>query len=158
MCQGLPKSKAFLFLGRGVHYAIAREGALKLKEISYVQAEGLPAGELRHGPNALVDENLPVIVLATRDPHDPDSDLRYRKTLQILEFVKKSGGKAIAIATEGDREITTLADRTIYVPAAPELLLPILEVVPLQLFAYHFAILNGCDVDSPRNLVKSVSE
>ncbi len=151
-------AKAFLFLGRGVHYAIAREGALKLKEISYVQAEGLPAGELRHGPNALVDENLPVIVLATRDPNDPDSDLRYRKTLQILEFVKKSGGKAIAIATEGDREITTLADRTIYVPAAPELLLPILEVVPLQLFAYHFAILNGCDVDNPRNLVKSVSE
>ena len=99
-----------------------------------------------------------VIVLATRDPHDPDSDLRYRKTVQILEFVKKSGGKAIAIATEGDREITTLADRTIYVPAAPELLLPILEVVPLQLFAYHFAILNGHDVDNPRNLVKSVSE
>jgi glutamine---fructose-6-phosphate transaminase (isomerizing) len=151
-------AKAFLFLGRGVHYAIAREGALKLKEISYVQAEGLPAGELRHGPNALVDENLPVIVLATRDPLDPDSGLRYRKTLAILEFVKKSGGKAIAIATEGDREITTLADRTIYVPAAPELLLPILEVVPLQLFAYHFAILNGCDVDNPRNLVKSVSE
>ena len=131
-------AKAFLFLGRGVHYAIAREGALKLKEISYVQAEGLPAGELRHGPNALVDENLPVIVLATRDPHDPDSDLRYRKTVQILEFVKKSGGKAIAIATEGDREITTLADRTIYVPAAPELLLPILEVVPAATFLVPF--------------------
>jgi glucosamine--fructose-6-phosphate aminotransferase (isomerizing) len=152
------QSKAFLFLGRSVHYAIAREGALKLKEISYVQAEGLPVGELRHGPNALIDEKLPVIALATRDPLDADSGLRYRKTLNVLEFVKKSGGKSIAIATEGDREITTLADRTIYVPSAPELLLPILEVVPLQLFAYHFAMLNGCDVDNPRNLVKSVGE
>ncbi len=152
------QSKAFLFLGRSVHYAIAREGALKLKEISYVQAEGLPVGELRHGPNALIDEKLPVIALATRDPLDADSGLRYRKTLNVLEFVKKSGGKSIAIATEGDREITTLADRIIYVPSAPELLLPILEVVPLQLFAYHFAMLNGCDVDNPRNLVKSVGE
>jgi len=152
------QSKAFLFLGRSVHYAIAREGALKLKEISYVQAEGLPVGELRHGPNALIDEKLPVIALATRDPLDADSGLRYRKTLNVLEFVKKSGGKSIAIATEGDREITTLADRIVYVPSAPELLLPILEVVPLQLFAYHFAMLNGCDVDNPRNLVKSVGE
>jgi glutamine---fructose-6-phosphate transaminase (isomerizing) len=149
-------AKAFLFLGRGVHYALAREGALKLKEISYVQAEGLPAGELRHGPNALVDEKLPVIVLATRDNADPDSVLRYQKTLLVLEYIKSRGGKSIAIATEGDREILTLADRAIFVPAAPELLLPILEVVPLQLFAYHFAILNGCDVDRPRNLVKAV--
>jgi glutamine---fructose-6-phosphate transaminase (isomerizing) len=149
-------AKAFLFLGRGVHYAIAREGALKLKEISYVQAEGLPAGELRHGPNALVDEKLPVVVLATRDAADPDSMLRYRKTLAILEYVKARGGKAIAIATEGDREIATVASHEISVPAAPELLLPILEVVPLQLFAYHFAVINGCDVDHPRNLVKAV--
>ena len=150
------RAKAFLFLGRGVHYAIAREGALKLKEISYVQAEGLPAGELRHGPNALVDEKLPIVVIATRDPADPDSMLRYQKTLAILEYIKKHGGKAIAIATEGDREIAALADKVISVPAAPELLLPILEVVPLQLFAYHFAVLNGCDVDHPRNLVKAV--
>jgi glutamine---fructose-6-phosphate transaminase (isomerizing) len=149
-------SRAFLFLGRGVHYAIAREGALKLKEISYVQAEGLPAGELRHGPNALVDEKLPIIVLATRDNSDPDSMLRYHKTLAVLEYIKTACGKTIAIATEGDREITTVAHRTIFVPSAPELLLPILEVVPLQLFAYHFAILNGCNVDSPRNLVKAV--
>jgi glutamine---fructose-6-phosphate transaminase (isomerizing) len=149
-------AKAFLFLGRGVHYAIAREGALKLKEISYVQAEGLPAGELRHGPNALVDEKFPVVVLATRDPADPDSMLRYRKTLAILEYVKGRGGRAIAIATEGDREISAPASQVISVPAAPELLLPILEVVPLQLFAYHFAVLNGCDVDHPRNLVKAV--
>jgi len=150
------KARAFLFLGRGVHYAIAREGALKLKEISYVQAEGLPAGELRHGPNALVDEKLPIIVLATRDTSDPDSMLRYHKTLGVLEYIKTAGGKTIAIATEGDREITKIAHRTIFVPSAPELLLPLLEVVPLQLFAYHFAILNGCNVDSPRNLVKAV--
>jgi glucosamine--fructose-6-phosphate aminotransferase (isomerizing) len=149
-------AKAFLFLGRGVHYAIAREGALKLKEISYVQAEGLPAGELRHGPSALVDENLAVIVLATRDSTDPDSMLRYQKTLLVLEYIKSRGGKSIAIATEGDLEILNLADRTMFLPPAPELLLPITEVVPLQLFAYHFAILNGCDVDNPRNLVKAV--
>ena len=100
-----------MFLGRGVHYAIAREGALKLKEISYVQAEGLPAGELRHGSNALVDENLVVVVLATRDAADPDSVLRYQKTLSVLEYVKSRGGKSIAIATEGDREVAAVADR-----------------------------------------------
>jgi|SRR5580704_1118493 glucosamine--fructose-6-phosphate aminotransferase (isomerizing) len=151
--QGLT---AFLFLGRSVHYAIAREGALKLKEISYVQAEGMPAGELRHGPNALVDEKLAVFALVTRDESDPDSMQRYQKTLGVLEYVKNRGGKAIAIATEGDREIASVADRVIYVPPASELLLPILEVIPLQLFAYHYAVLNGHDVDSPRNLVKSV--
>jgi glucosamine--fructose-6-phosphate aminotransferase (isomerizing) len=149
-------ARALMFLGRGVHYAIAREGALKLKEISYVQAEGLPAGELRHGPNALVDDKLPIVVLATRDDSDPDSLLRYQKTLAILEYVKGRGGKAIAIATAGDREVTALADRVISVPAMSELLLPMLEVVPLQLFAYHFAILNGANVDNPRNLVKAV--
>lgn len=147
---------AFLFLGRSVHYAIAREGALKLKEISYVQAEGMPAGELRHGPNALVDEKLAVVALATRDESDPDSMQRYQKTLGVLEYVKSRGGKAIAIATEGDREIAALTNRVIFVPPAPELLLPILEVVPLQLFAYHYAVLNGHDVDNPRNLVKAV--
>jgi glucosamine--fructose-6-phosphate aminotransferase (isomerizing) len=145
-----------MFLGRGVHYAIAREGALKLKEISYVQAEGLPAGELRHGSNALVDENLVVVVLATRDAADPDSVLRYQKTFSVLEYVKSRGGKSIAIASAGDRELAAVADRTLFVPPATELLLPILEVVPLQLFAYHYAVLNGCDVDRPRNLVKSV--
>jgi glucosamine--fructose-6-phosphate aminotransferase (isomerizing) len=151
------QARTFLFLGRGVHYAIAREGALKLKEISYVQAEGLPTGELRHGPNALVDEKLPVIVLATRDLADPDSVLRYQKTLSVLEYIKARRGKSIAIASDGDREIAALADQVIHVPAASELLLPILEVLPLQLFAYHFAVLNGCDVDHPRNLVKSVT-
>jgi glucosamine--fructose-6-phosphate aminotransferase (isomerizing) len=150
-------AKTFLFLGRGVHYAIAREGALKLKEISYVQAEGIPTGELRHGPNALVDEKLPVIALATRDSADPDSVLRYEKTLAVLEYIKSRGGKVIAIASEGDGTIARFADHVIRVPSTPELLLPILEVVPLQLFAYHFATLNGCDVDHPRNLVKSVT-
>ncbi len=154
--RAFQQGRTFMFLGRGVHYAIAREGALKLKEISYVQGEGLPAGELRHGSNALVDENLVVVVLATRDAADPDSVLRYQKTVSVLEYVKSRGGKSIAIATEGDREVTTVADRTIFVPPATELLLPILEVVPLQLFAYHYAVLNGCDVDRPRNLVKSV--
>jgi glutamine---fructose-6-phosphate transaminase (isomerizing) len=150
------QARAFLFLGRGVHYAIAREGALKLKEISYVQAEGLPTGELRHGPNALLDDQLAIVALATCDASDPDSVLRYRKTLHVLEYVRSRGGKAIAVAVEGDPEIASLADRVLLVPAVPELLLPLLEVVPLQLFAYHFAVLNGHDVDSPRNLVKAV--
>src|ERR1700728_3044912 len=108
------QGRTFMFLGRGVHYAIAREGALKLKEISYVQAEGLPAGELRHGSNALVDENLVVVALATRDAADPDSVLRYQKTLLVLEYVRSRGGKSIAIATEGDREVSAVADRTIF--------------------------------------------
>jgi glutamine---fructose-6-phosphate transaminase (isomerizing) len=150
------QTRSFLFLARGVHYAIAREGALKLKEISYVQAEGLPAGELLHGPNALVDDKLATIALATQDSADADSVVRYEKTLGVLEYVKSRGGKAIAVATEGDREIPRLADRVLFVPAAAELLLPILEVVPLQLVAYHFAVINGCDIDSPRNLVKAV--
>jgi glutamine---fructose-6-phosphate transaminase (isomerizing) len=149
-------TRSFLLLGRGVHLAIAREGALKLKELSYVQAEGLPAGELRHGPNALVDGKLGVIALATRDAADPDSVLRYQKTLGTLEYVKEHGGRAIAVATEGDQEISRVADRVLFVPAATELLLPIIEVVPLQLFAYHFAVQSGADVDAPRNLVKAV--
>lgn len=149
-------AEAFLFLGRGVHYAIAREGALKLKEISYVQAEGMPAGELRHGPNALVSDKLALVAMATRDAADPDSMLRYEKTVSVLEYVKSHGGRTIAIATEGDREIAAAADRVLYVPETPELLLPLVEVVPLQLFAYHFAVLNGHNVDNPRNLVKAV--
>jgi len=149
-------AKAFLYLGRGVHYAIAREGALKLKEVSYVQAEGMPTGELRHGPSALVDEKLVVVALATQDAADCNSTLRFQKTLSILEYVKGCGGRVIAVATEGDSEVTRVADEVIFVPAAAELLLPILEVVPLQLFAYHFATMNGCDVDHPRHLVKAV--
>ena len=150
------QAEKFLYLGRGVHYAIAREGALKLKEISYAHAEGYPAGELKHGPNALVDEKLPVVVLATCDGNDPDSVLRYRRTLDVMKEVRSRRGQLVAVATEGDTETRATADHVFYVPAAPELLLPILEVIPLQLFAYHVAVKKGYDVDHPRNLVKAV--
>jgi glucosamine--fructose-6-phosphate aminotransferase (isomerizing) len=151
------KSQDFLFLGRGIHYPIALEGALKLKEISYIHAEGYPAGEMKHGPNALIDENLPVVILATQDPSDPDSVLRYEKTMSNVKEVKAREGKVIALAVEGDQEIKNHVDHVLYVPQAPELLLPILEVVPLQLLAYHIAVRRGCDVDQPRNLAKSVT-
>jgi glutamine---fructose-6-phosphate transaminase (isomerizing) len=147
----------FLFLGRGIHYPIALEGALKLKEISYIHAEGYPAGEMKHGPNALIDENLPVVVIATRDVNNPGSVLRYEKTMSNLKEVKARSGVVIALATEGDEEIKEAADHVLYVPAAPEELLPILEIVPLQLLAYHIAVRRGCDVDQPRNLAKSVT-
>jgi glucosamine--fructose-6-phosphate aminotransferase (isomerizing) len=150
------KAEKFLYLGRGVHYAIAREGALKLKEISYAHAEGYPAGELKHGPNALVDEKLPVVVLATCDHSDPDSVLRYRRTLEVMKEVKSRRGRLVTVATEGDKEVTGIADQVFFIPAAPELLLPIVEVIPLQLFAYHVATNKGYDVDHPRNLVKAV--
>ncbi len=150
------KAEKFLYLGRGVHYAIAREGALKLKEISYAHAEGYPAGELKHGPNALVDEKLPVVVLATCDHQDPDSVLRYRRTLEVMKEVRSRKGPLITVATEGDKEVEEFTDHVFYVPAFPELLLPILEVIPLQLFAYHIAVNKGVDVDHPRNLVKAV--
>jgi glutamine---fructose-6-phosphate transaminase (isomerizing) len=147
----------FLFLGRGVHYPIALEGALKLKEISYIHAEGYPAGEMKHGPNALIDEDLPVVILATRDTSDPGSVLRYEKTLSNLREVKARSGTVIAIASDGDEEIREAADHVLYVPEAPELLSPTLEVVPCQLLAYHIAVRRGCDVDQPRNLAKSVT-
>ncbi|HEV2468955.1 MAG TPA: glutamine--fructose-6-phosphate transaminase (isomerizing) [Candidatus Sulfotelmatobacter sp.] len=147
----------FLFLGRGIHYPIALEGALKLKEISYIHAEGYPAGEMKHGPNALIDENLPVVIIATRDENNPDSVLRYEKTMSNLKEVKARSGVVIALATEEDEEIKEAADHVIYVPPAPEELLPILEIVPLQLLAYHIAVRRGCDVDQPRNLAKSVT-
>jgi len=150
------QAEKFLYLGRGVHYAIAREGALKLKEISYAHAEGYPAGELKHGPNALVDEKLPVVVLATCDHHDPDSVLRYRRTLDVMKEVRSRHGRLVTVATEGDKEITSITDDVFFVPAAPELLLPIVEVIPLQLFAYHVATKKGYNVDRPRNLVKAV--
>jgi glutamine---fructose-6-phosphate transaminase (isomerizing) len=147
----------FLFLGRGIHYPIALEGALKLKEISYIHAEGYPAGEMKHGPNALIDENLPVVVIATRDPNNPGSMLRYEKTISNLKEVKARSGVVIALATEGDAEIKEAADHVLYIPGAPEELSPILEIVPLQLLAYHIAVRRGCDVDQPRNLAKSVT-
>src|ERR1700747_2288841 len=149
-------AEKFLYLGRGVHYAIAREGALKLKEISYAHAEGYPVGELKHGPNALVDENLPVVVLATCDRSDPDSVLRYQRTLDVMKEVRSRRGQLVTVATEGDAEVGEIADQVFYVPSAPELLLPIVEVIPLQLFAYHVAVKKGYDVDHPRNLTKAV--
>ena len=150
------KAEKFLYLGRGVHYAIAREGALKLKEISYAHAEGYPVGELKHGPIAVVDEKLPVVVIATCDHSDPDSVLRYRRTLDVMKEVKSRRGKVVTVATQGDKEVANIADHVFYVPEAPELLLPIVEVIPLQLFAYHVAVKKGYDVDHPRNLVKAV--
>jgi len=160
-CEDLAKQyykvQDFLFLGRGIHYPIALEGALKLKEISYIHAEGYPAGEMKHGPNALIDENLPVVMVATQDKNDPNSVLRYEKTMSNVKEVTARGGKVIAVATEGDEEIKESVDHVLHVPHAPELLLPILEVVPLQLLAYHIAVRRGCDVDQPRNLAKSVT-
>jgi glucosamine--fructose-6-phosphate aminotransferase (isomerizing) len=151
------RSQDFLFLGRGIHYPIALEGALKLKEISYIHAEGYPAGEMKHGPNALIDDKLPVVILATRDSKDPLSMVRYEKTISNLKEVKARSGRVIALATEGDEEIKEAADHVIYIPSAPEELSPILEIVPLQLLAYHIAVRRGCDVDQPRNLAKSVT-
>jgi glucosamine--fructose-6-phosphate aminotransferase (isomerizing) len=147
----------FLFLGRGIHYPIALEGALKLKEISYIHAEGYPAGEMKHGPNALIDETLPVVVLATQDKSNRDSKLRYEKTLSNIQEVTARSGKVIAVAIEGDEEIKQLVDHVLYVPSTSELLLPVLDVIPLQLLAYHIAVRRGCDVDQPRNLAKSVT-
>src|SRR5271168_3652291 len=147
----------FLYLGRGIHYPIALEGALKLKEISYIHAEGYPAGEMKHGPNALIDENLPVVVLATRDETDPASMMRYEKTISNLQEVKARDGIVIAVVTEGDHLAKGTADHVIEIPTAPELIAPILEIVPLQLLAYHIAVRRGCDVDQPRNLAKSVT-
>jgi glutamine---fructose-6-phosphate transaminase (isomerizing) len=147
----------FLFLGRGIHFPIALEGALKLKEISYIHAEGYPAGEMKHGPNALIDEALPVVVLATSDASSPESVLRYEKTLSNIQEVTARSGRVIAIATEGNKQIHELVEDVIYVPQAPELLAPLIEVVPLQLLAYYIAVRRGCDVDQPRNLAKSVT-
>jgi len=160
-CEDLAKTyvrvQDFLFLGRGIHYPIALEGALKLKEISYIHAEGYPAGEMKHGPNALIDENLPVVVIATCDQKDANSVTRYEKTMSNLKEVKARSGKVIALATEGDEEIIEAADHVLYIPQAPDELSAILEIVPLQLLAYHIAVRRGCDVDQPRNLAKSVT-
>ena len=160
-CEELAKSyvrsQDFLFLGRGIHYPIALEGALKLKEISYIHAEGYPAGEMKHGPNALIDENLPLVIIATHNPKDPGSSLLYEKTISNLKEVKARSGKVIALASDGDEEIKESADHVIYIPQSTEELSAILEIVPLQLLAYHIAVRRGCDVDQPRNLAKSVT-
>jgi glutamine---fructose-6-phosphate transaminase (isomerizing) len=160
-CEQLAKefstARDFLYLGRGIHFPIALEGALKLKEISYIHAEGYPAGEMKHGPNALIDETLPVVVLAIKDKSDPGSKLRYEKTLSNIQEVTARSGRVIAVATEGDATIAGLVEHVIYIPHAPELLSPLIEIVPLQLLAYYIAVRRGCDVDQPRNLAKSVT-
>jgi glucosamine--fructose-6-phosphate aminotransferase (isomerizing) len=160
-CEQLAKdfstARDFLYLGRGIHFPIALEGALKLKEISYIHAEGYPAGEMKHGPNALIDETLPVVVLATRDEADPASKLRYEKTLSNIQEVTARSGRVIAIATEGDKTIGGLVEHVIPIPPAIELLSPLIEIVPMQLLAYYIAVRRGCDVDQPRNLAKSVT-
>jgi len=157
LARRLHHSRDALFLGRGIHYPIALEGALKLKEISYIHAEGYPAGEMKHGPNALIDENLPVVIIATRDPSSAESRLLYEKTISNIQEVKAREGIVVAIVTQGDDEARKTADVVIDIPPTSELLAPILEIVPLQLLAYHIAVRRGCDVDQPRNLAKSVT-
>jgi glutamine---fructose-6-phosphate transaminase (isomerizing) len=156
LSRSLKSAESFLFLGRGVHYPIAREGALKLKESAYIQAEGYPTGELKHGPNALVDRNTPLVVLATCDPHAPDSILRYEKTVNLVRDMNKQGAEIVSIVSEGDTEISKLSRHTIHVPKCAEYISPLYEVVPLQLLAYFMAIGRNIDVDNPRNLVKAV--
>ena len=150
-------ARDFLYLGRGIHFPIALEGALKLKEISYIHAEGYPAGEMKHGPNALIDETLPVVVLVTRDQHDPASRLRYEKTISNIQEVTARSGRVIAVATEGDTTIGSMVEHVIHIPPVFEMLSPLIEIIPLQLLAYYIAVRRGCDVDQPRNLAKSVT-
>ena len=157
LVKKLYTAKDFLYLGRGIHFPMALEGALKLKEISYIHAEGYPAGEMKHGPNALIDESLPVVVVATYDPDDEGSRVRYEKTLSNIQEVKARSGVVIAIANKGDEVVAKMADHFLSIPTTSELLLPILEIVPMQLLAYHIAVRRGCDVDQPRNLAKSVT-
>jgi glucosamine--fructose-6-phosphate aminotransferase (isomerizing) len=143
-------SKNFLYLGRGFSYPVALEGALKLKEISYIHAEGYPAAEMKHGPIALIDENMPVVFIA------PQSTI-YDKTVSNIEEVKARKGKIISIISEGDNTVKQLSDYYIEIPKTQEFLSPLLATLPLQLLAYHMAVLRGCNVDQPRNLAKSVT-
>jgi glucosamine--fructose-6-phosphate aminotransferase (isomerizing) len=150
IARALKDTRDALYLGRGINMPIAYEGALKLKEISYIHAEAYPAGEMKHGPIALVDRDMPVVTLVPRDPW-------YEKMLSQVEQVKARGGIVAAVATEGDERVRALADYVFWVPDAPWLLSPVVTVVPLQMFAYHIAALRGLDVDQPRNLAKSVT-
>ena len=140
----------FLYLGRGYNFPVALEGALKLKEISYIHAEGYPAAEMKHGPIALIDENMPVVVLATNRS-------AYEKIVSNIQEVKARKGRVIAIVSEEDEAISELAEHVIVIPETEEALTPLLSVIPLQLLAYHIAVLRGCNVDQPRNLAKSVT-
>mgnify|MGYP003345438409 CR=1 FL=1 len=139
-----------LYLGRGINFPLALEGALKLKEISYIHAEGYPAAEMKHGPIALIDEEMPVFVIATKDSS-------YEKIVSNIQEVKARKGKIIAIVTQGDKEVKKIADHYIEIPKCDELLVPLLATVPLQLLSYHIALLRECNVDQPRNLAKSVT-
>ncbi len=150
LAQQFYEAQNFLFIGRGINYPIALEGALKLKEISYIHAEGYPAGEMKHGPIALIDENMPVVAIATSGP-------LYDKMISQIEQAKARGGTVIALATVGDQDIVDKADHVIFVPETPALLAPIINIIPLQLLSFHIARLRGCDVDQPRNLAKSVT-
>ena len=140
----------FLYLGRGYNFPVALEGALKLKEISYIHAEGYPAAEMKHGPIALIDENMPVVFIGTKDSS-------YEKIVSNIQEVKARKGVVIAVVTEGDTEIAEIADHIIEVPHAHEALMPLISVIPLQLLSYHIAVMRGCNVDQPRNLAKSVT-
>ncbi|HZH90493.1 MAG TPA: glutamine--fructose-6-phosphate transaminase (isomerizing) [Pyrinomonadaceae bacterium] len=151
------RSTDFLYLGRGINFPVALEGALKLKEISYIHAEGYPAGEMKHGPNALIDERLPVVVINTREEGNRASELRYEKTHSNIVEVKAREGLVLSVLTEGDEMSADVSDHVIEIPASSDLLSPILAVIPLQLLAYHIAVRRGCDVDQPRNLAKSVT-
>ncbi|MFQ5596172.1 MAG: glutamine--fructose-6-phosphate transaminase (isomerizing), partial [Anaerolineae bacterium] len=150
LARAYSSSRSFFFFGRGFGYPTALEGALKLKEISYIHAEGYPAGELKHGPIAMLDPTIPVVAIATQSP-------TYDKVISNIQEVRARDAQVIAVATEGDTEICRHADHVIYVPATDEALSTVLDVVPLQLFAYHMAVVLGCDVDQPRNLAKSVT-
>jgi glucosamine--fructose-6-phosphate aminotransferase (isomerizing) len=148
--------KNFLFLGRGLHYPIAREGALKLKESSYLHAEGYPSGELKHGPNAIVNAQTPLVMLATVDRSDAESVLRYERVAQLMQDMREQGATILAIVNDGDTLVPSLSDHVLYVPALSETILPLAEIVPLQLLSYFMAVQAGIDVDHPRNLVKAV--
>ncbi|MFL6373365.1 MAG: glutamine--fructose-6-phosphate transaminase (isomerizing) [Pyrinomonadaceae bacterium] len=147
----------FLYLGRGINFPVALEGALKLKEISYIHAEGYPAGEMKHGPNALIDEKLPVVVINTKEHGNTGSELRYEKTHSNIVEVKARDGIIVSVLTEGDTMSSKVSDHVIEIPETSDLLGPVLSIVPLQLLSYHIAVRRGCDVDQPRNLAKSVT-
>jgi len=150
VAHALKDIRGCLYLGRGINMPIAYEGALKLKEISYIHAEGYPAGEMKHGPIALIDEEMPVICLAPKDPW-------HEKMISQIQQAKARGGMVIAVATEGDELVKGMADHVLWIPEAPWMLSPVVTVLPLQMLAYHIATIRGLDVDQPRNLAKSVT-
>ena len=150
IARELSLASNFLYLGRGINFPVALEGALKLKEISYIHAEGYPAAEMKHGPIALIDDDMPVVVLAP-------GDLVYQKVISNIEEIRARKGRILVIATEGNESIRELADWVIYIPKTLDCFYPLLGVIPLQLLSYYVAVARGCDVDQPRNLAKSVT-